>query len=82
MARYRYMHPAKRMRKIIRELEQVIRDKRWWNQNRLDARPFDIGADLAALKLQREALAAFDRGDYVECQRLQDQMVETLDHPV
>lgn len=50
-------------RKIVRELEQQIRDKEWWNNNRLDAEPFDVGVERIALKHARNELQALLKGD-------------------
>lgn len=39
--------------KIIADLEQLIRDQEWWNANRLDAPPVDVGRDKVYLAAAR-----------------------------
>jgi hypothetical protein len=56
-----YEYIVANYRGSIAEFEQLIRDQQWWNQNRLDAEPFDLGQDLVMkAKLEKE-LAAFIR---------------------
>lgn len=55
----------RRMLRIISETEQIVRDAEWWNANRPDAPPFDVGGDKVVLAKARECLAALDRGDTI-----------------
>jgi hypothetical protein len=57
------MHPRKRMLKIIRDIQDQINTIRWWNENRTDAAPFDLGGELVALDAAKRALAVWDSGD-------------------
>jgi len=52
-----------RLRKMQAELEQTIRDKEWWNDNRTDAEPFDIGWNRVILRYVNLQLEAWGRGD-------------------
>lgn len=63
MKKYKPMHPRKRLLKIIKAFEELIADKEWWNENRTDCAPFDIGAQLVKLREAREALASWDSED-------------------
>jgi hypothetical protein len=47
----------KRLEKVIRECEQRIRDIEWWNLNRADAAPFDVGGDKVQVALAKEMLS-------------------------
>lgn len=76
------MHPRRRICRVIAELTDTLRAKQWWNRNRNDATPFDLGADLAGLRIARQMLAAWDRGDQDEVNRLQPELVTALDHEV
>lgn len=59
---------------MIRELEQTIRDKESWNENRLDAPPFDVGWDKCMVDVARKELAAWERQDIPEANRLANRM--------
>ena len=76
MKRYKPMHPAKRLAKMIRKTEQLIRDIEWWNANRTEHPPFDIGRELVFLAKLRECKFAWDRNDIAEGNRLHDQLQE------
>jgi hypothetical protein len=52
----------RRVRKIARESEQLVRDIRWWNENRRDAPPFDCGADVVRATLARRAIGLIEAG--------------------
>lgn len=41
----------RRLRKMRRETSQLIRDLEWWNENRVDAQPFDVGWDKVLIGL-------------------------------
>ena len=45
------------LRKIIATHEQIRTDIEWWNANRTDAEPFDVGGDIAVVALARQVLA-------------------------
>lgn len=64
----------KRLQKMRTELQQTIVDKEWWNENRADAPPFDLGWDRVMLKLTTEAVEAWESGDYDKANRLQERM--------
>jgi hypothetical protein len=58
----------RRLRKIIRESLENIAMIEWWNTNRLDQPPLDCEGDRVVVKLAREAMASFLRGDSREIQ--------------
>ena len=66
----------RRSLKIIRETLQFICDVEWWNANRTDAPPLDCEGERVLLKVAREQLAAADRGDMLEAERLSGRMLE------
>lgn len=43
-------------RRVIRKIEQLVRDQEWWNKHRGDAPPFDVGRDKATLHFLRKHL--------------------------
>lgn len=53
----------RQIRKIVADQEQIVRDLEWWNANRNDAEPFDVGGDKVVLAKARECRDAMDRGD-------------------
>lgn len=57
------------LRRTIAEAEQMIRDMQWWNENRNDAEPFDIGGTIVYLQLARQCLALVESN-----QRLPDDL--------
>jgi len=66
----------KRLRKIIRQTEQLIRDIDWWNTHRIDAPPIDCESDRVRLSLATRALAALRARRMDECGRLVDELVQ------
>ena len=50
----------KRFRRIIRECEQLRIDKEWWNNNRTEHPPFDVGKDIVLANLARQILSHID----------------------
>lgn len=50
--------------KTIAEMEQMIRDVEWWNNNRLDCPPFDIEVTRVALSKAKQvhAIVEADEG--------------------
>ena len=55
-----------RTRRIVAETDQLVRDIEWWNANRNDAPPFDVGRDKVTLKAARDYLAHLEtRPDYI-----------------
>lgn len=60
----------RRLMKMKYELTQLIIDKEWWNQNRTDAMPFDLGWERVLLDLVVKQLRAWHTGDMAEVQRL------------
>jgi hypothetical protein len=67
----------RRLVRMVRDLEQTIRDIESWNENRTDAEPIDCGCDRVMLAKARQTLAAFDRGDWDEHARLAGELAET-----
>lgn len=55
----------KRCRRIIRDSEQLARDKQWWNNHRLDAPPFDLGAELATAAIAKQILEKVEAGERI-----------------
>lgn len=53
----------RRLHRMKNELEQLIRDKEWWNENRTDSMPIDMGWERAMLQCVDGQLAAWDRND-------------------
>ena len=76
MKRYRPMHPLKRINKVIRELEQLIRDQTWWNNHRTEHHPFDIGRDLVLLNKAREVRDAWNPNDTTAFSERNEELVE------
>lgn len=70
------------MRKIIAETEQLRRDIEWWNENRTDAAPFDVGGCIIAVKLAKEILDLVERDQYLPREkmlRLQEQLARNAE---
>lgn len=44
------------LRRNIRNHEEIAADIAWWNENRTDAAPFDLGGDLVAVSLAKKML--------------------------
>lgn len=53
----------RRLRKMQDELKLIIIDKQWWNENRRDATPFDLGWEMMMLEAVEEILSAWARHD-------------------
>jgi len=53
----------RKLLKMKRELEQLIIDKEWWNENRRDVMPLDLGWERMLLQCVNEQLAAWDKND-------------------
>lgn len=53
----------RRLRKMRDELQQTIVDKEWWNENRSDADPFDLGWDRVMLQCVTKQLEAWEVDD-------------------
>lgn len=70
----RPMHPLVRLRKIIREREDMIATVEWWNKNRTDAPPMDCEPERVMLKKARECRAAW--GDRDKYARIAGEMAE------
>ena len=64
----------KRLLKIIQECQQIVNDIEWWNNNRLDADPIDCEIEKILVHLGKQALAAYDDGDWDEHARLTSEM--------
>lgn len=50
----------KRLTRKIDEMEQLVRDIRYWNNARLDAPPFDCGDVLVAIGLVKQMVLHLD----------------------
>lgn len=72
----------KKYRKLIEVLEQLVRDTEWWNANRNDCEPFDVGADKCALFAARKTLECFEKEDFAECSRWNEKLTEALDNKI
>ena len=68
------MHPIRRLRKIIRELEQSIRDASYWNSINPDEQPVDFEPERVMLAKARACLAAWRAGDRKLWTRLSDEL--------
>lgn len=54
----------KQLCKLSRDLQQVIDDKEYWNDNRPEEMPFDVGWDKAMLFYTDRQLEAFLANDH------------------
>lgn len=48
--------------RIIDHCDQLRADLEWWNQNRTDAQPFDVGKEIALSALARQMLDLVNAG--------------------
>ena len=65
--------------RLIENMDQIVSDIEWWNDNRLDAPPFDCEwAKLGAVRL-RQALAAWDARDTVRASELMQEHIEAME---
>ena len=44
------------------QIQEIVNDIEWWNANRTDAPPFDVGADKVAIRLAEQHIAELDSG--------------------
>jgi hypothetical protein len=51
--------------KIVNDLEQTRNMLEWWNENRKDAPPFDVGGTIVHLKMARELLGIVEREEMI-----------------
>lgn len=42
--------------KMLRDTQELLADLEWWNANRTDARPFDVGPELVLIALLKQTL--------------------------
>ncbi len=70
----------RRLRRLQLDLARNIADKEWWNNNRLDAEPFDVGWDRMLLQYTSKTLACFLAGDTKGANHWNRRMME-LAHP-
>ncbi len=70
----------RRLRKMRRDLKQTIIDMNWWNNNRLDAQPFDLGFEIATLQCVEKQLEAWAVNDLDEMNRWSAKMTEIARH--
>jgi hypothetical protein len=54
----------RRLERQVEEIAQLRRDVEWWNRNRADAAPFDLGAYLVAERAGRRALDAWGTAEF------------------
>ena len=47
-------------KRLIHKMEQLVRDIEWWNANRTDAEPFDVGRDKATVHFLQKHLAELE----------------------
>ncbi len=73
--------PAK-LRRIRAKTAQLVRDLEYWNEQRHDAPPFDVGAERAIIRLCDAALQAAERGDGAEYGRLAVELAEQAQRAV
>lgn len=52
-----------RLQKMQSELQQIVNDKEWWNANRQDSVPFDLGWDRVMLQCVTKQLEAWEADD-------------------
>ncbi len=67
-----------KLRRLIREMEQTIRDVEWWNRNRPGEPPLDCEPEQIVLAHARRCLAACNAGLWRDVDRLVTQILETL----
>lgn len=67
-----------RLVRIIRQTQQLVTDAESFNSNRLDAEPLDFETDKILLHLARQALSAYDAGDWDEHARLSTEMADMV----
>ena len=66
----------RRLTKMQLETQQILIDKRSWNENRLDAQPFDLGWDIMMLRHVDECIEAWARNDMEAVNNCYRRMVE------
>lgn len=69
----------RRLEKMASELLQTIQDKEWWNENRLDAAPFDIGWDRVMLQCVCGQLVAWQKDDMESVKEWSERMSEVAE---
>lgn len=52
-----------RIKRVIRQCEQIIRDIEWWNTHRTDTEPLDCEPERVMLSIARPCLEAMEAGD-------------------
>ena len=68
-----------RLSKVRDELNQVIIDKEWWNANRTDAVPFDLGWDRVMLQCVTKQLEAWEADDMEAVNEWNKKMMSACD---
>lgn len=64
-------------RKALKEVEDVRNTLEWWNNNRLDAPPMDVGGEKVAIVLLKDMLSLLERNENIPEEltaRLQEQL--------
>lgn len=63
-----------RLEKMQADLRETIAGIEWWNANRTEERPFDVGFDKSMLQCVDMQLAGWEAGDMQEVNRWADRM--------
>lgn len=71
----------RRLRKMQHHQRETIAVKEWWNNNRLDASPFDVGFDKTLLRLIDRQLDAWIARDVEAANKWNDQMQSLVSQP-
>lgn len=72
----RPMHPRKRLRRIINEQEQIIRDVTYWNGLNPNEKPFDVEGCRVILDYAKRGAKLWDFGQIDTAFAVMGQMVE------
>ncbi len=67
-----------KLRRLIREMEQTIRDVEWWNRNRPGEPPLDCEPERIVLAHARRCLMSCNAGLWRDVDRLVTQILDTL----
>ena len=84
MPRYKPMHPLRRIAKVIRDIEQILRDCESWNDNATcrngdhPAPPIDTGNLKVSLACARRVQRALTHNDQAAYQREHARLTEVL----
>jgi hypothetical protein len=76
------MHPVRRCDQVIQQYESLVSDIEWWNQNRIDALPFDVGGAKVCLDLTRKVKQALLRNDADAFRKLYPRLIEAASRDI